>query len=325
MRYEAVLAGALLLGGCTKGLGVEARAVTTQKTGHVAAYLAVSDDGEPARGLSAEDFTVYEDERELSVTRTRQTLVDKTKVAAHHTLVLLDVSDAPDPIVKRELQDSLRFFVERVRKTQSVSVFVYDGIEGIRLLAEYSRGEKETRPFIPPIQPSKDTSRNLNGALVRAEEELTRRLERSGKALRFGNLVVFSNGPDLAGRVDGSTARIKLQNSKHRIFGVSWGEGASSVKSFSRDGYFEAFSPDVFSLAFEELAHHVEALYEQEYVLVYCSPARAGTRRLRIEARLADERGEARKGGVSSSFNADGFGGTCNPEAAPRFDVASMQ
>lgn len=319
---------ALGLAGCghSGGLGVEARAVTTQKPGHVAAYLEVSEDGKPARGLSARDFTVYENDLALSYERTQQVLLDKTRVAAHHTLVLLDISDANNPETAREIHDSLWFLLERVQKTQAVSVYVFDGGPRIRLLADF-RQKDEPRPVLPArfVVKSRDASRNLNGAIVLAHEELDRRLARSGKSLQFGTLVVFSGGPDLAGRVDRATALNKLRQSPHRILGVSFGNGEDAVRAFAKDGYFDAHSAPVVSLAFEDLAHHVEALYDREYVLAYCSPARAGTRRLRIEARVTGDRGEEKTGEFSSSFNADGFEGRCDPERAPRFDVAAAR
>jgi phosphoenolpyruvate carboxylase len=59
------------------GLGVEAKAVTTQKPGLVAAYLSVTEDDGPAVGLRAADFTVYEDGLALSHDATRQVLLER--------------------------------------------------------------------------------------------------------------------------------------------------------------------------------------------------------------------------------------------------------
>jgi hypothetical protein len=54
----------------------------------------------------------------------------------------------------------------------------------------------------------------------------------------------------------------------------------------------------------------------------YCSPARAGTRELRLEVATTDEQGKKSIGRYDTEFDASGFGPGCNPLALPHFVVA---
>jgi hypothetical protein len=275
----------------------------------------------------ADDFIISEDGVPLTPDRTRQVLHDKDSVAARHTLVLLDVSDGVDPVVQRELRDSIWLFVDRVEETQSVSVYGFDGAQRLRSIANFPRQSKPRR--LPetarvPI-PRGDRSRNLYGATLAAKEELDRRLASTGRALRLGSLVVFSAGPDLAGRKEAHEASLALGDSGYRVLGISYGDGTRAVRPLTTHGFFDAHEARGVALAFEDAAHQVVTFYEQEYVLSYCSPARAGVRHLEIEVSRAPEGQPERRGAASAEFNADGFSGECDPTLPARFDSGSLR
>jgi hypothetical protein len=61
------------------------------------------------------------------------------------------------------------------------------------------------------------------------------------------------------------------------------------------------------------------------YLVSYCSPARAGTRRLRLEVTFATTEGEEKSGSVEQEFDANGFGPGCDPKTPPRFVVNTGQ
>lgn len=322
---SGTVVGGMALGCSASGFQVQTHAIATQKPGQVAAYLAVSGD-EGARSLTAENFTLYEDGHPLAADGTRQVLLDKNRVAVHHTLVLFDLSDTTDPIVQREVRDSVWFFVDRVEETQAVSVYGYDGSAKIRLIADFPRQEKARELPLAErlVLPKGDRSRNLNGAMIEAAEVLDKRLSWSGRPLRFGTLVVFASGPDLAARASRAEVEAKLSQTTLRVIGVGYGDGSAAVRPFARDGFFEAHLGPVVSLAFEDAAHAVEARYEQEYLLAYCSPSRAGTRNLRIEASRESPDGERRAGTAHAEFNADGFTEHCDPRRMPLFDALTF-
>lgn len=330
------LAVGILALGCG-GLSVTARAVTAQKPGLVTAYLEVSDGRERASKLTSDDFSIFEDGRELSREGTKLVLREKEDAVAYHTVVLVDYGDATTPERRAELLDALDVFVPLVRATQSVSVHAFDGSERLRLLGEFSKGKRlpeEPLPFSPTVGPPverpravpaegklrpRDPSRNLNGAVVLAEKELSRRLRASGKTLSRGTLVIFSVGPDLAGRVPREEVRSLVRGSPHTVFGISFGGGSDTLGDLAKDGYVDARERSVLSLAFEDVAHRTVEVYDGDYLLSYCSPARSGERMLRIEARAKDAEGTERTGSATATFVAEGFHGACDPKARPRF------
>ncbi len=308
----------LFLGGCTSSLlTVESKGFVAQKPSNVTAYLAVTEAGQPVTDLSAEQFEIYEDGTLVPADHSGQVLLDKDAAGAHRTLVLVDYSAATDEELRGELASALAFFVERVRKTQPVLVYAFDGREELRLVADLPKQAESANPeqrFFQKLSPA-DTSRNLNGALIEGIAKLDQAYERSGSALRAGTLVVFAGGPDLAGRASDSAVRAAINATDYTILTVGIGDSAPLLKRYGRDGFVDGHSAEVVSMAFEEVGHLVEADYDRHYLLSYCSPARAGTRQLRIAVKSGE--GEASGSGQFGTFTADGFAEGCNPAAPP--------
>jgi len=312
--------------GCTAtGVHLEARAVASKRPSNVAAYLTVSEDGAPVTDLSAEDFGVFEDGEPIEVARTRQVLLDRELAIAHHTVVLVDHSAATDESVRNELAAAVSIFVERVRRTQAVTVFAYDGAAELRHVGEFPRSSDSPRQEVSALKrlrPS-DTSRNLNGAVLLAAKELDARLGQYRKPLTAGTLLVFAGGPDLARRVEESAVYEFSSRTPHTVIAVGIGEGALALRDIGKDGFFDAHTADTLSLAFEEAAHRVAGAHGGGYLFAYCSPARSGKRQLRIEVRLPAKAGDApelqRRGSAYGEFDAEGFSAGCDPSTRPDF------
>ena len=315
--FAVVLSGILV--GCTSSLmTVEPKGVHAQKPSNVTAYLAVSEQGQPVTDLTADDFEIYEDGTLVPRNLSGQVLLDKDGSGAHRTVVLVDYSAATDEEIRSELASALAFFVEQVRKTQPVAVYAFDGREKLRVVADLPKQEKASDPesrFFQKLLPA-DTSRNLNGAIIEGIEKLNEAYERSRSPLRAGTLVVFSGGPDLAGRATDAAVRAAINATDYTILTVGLGDSAPLLKRYGRDGFVDGHSAEVVSMAFEEAGHLVETDYDRHYLLSYCSPARAGTRQLRIDV----VRGES--GVVGSGhfgvIDADGFTEGCDAKAPPR-------
>jgi hypothetical protein len=67
------------------------------------------------------------------------------------------------------------------------------------------------------------------------------------------------------------------------------------------------------------VATRIEANSRKFYLLSYCSPSRAGTHRLRIEAVH-----ESKRGSLEHEFAADGFGPQCDPNKKPNFSIGKI-
>jgi hypothetical protein len=167
----------------------------------------------------------------------------------------------------------------------------------------------------------RDTSRNLNGAVLAGLGKLDAALGQSGKVVRVGTLVVFASGPDVAGRVERDKAHDAVWESPYDVLGVATGEQADAVEDLARRGLVRAQSADTLPIAFEEVASRTLEQLQKHYLVSYCSPARAGTRRLRLEVSYTNKEGEEHHGDFETEFSAKGFGPGCNPQVTPRFTL----
>ncbi len=220
-------------------------------------------------------------------------------------------------------------FVTNVRRTQDVTVYAFDGSPEIHLAGEFPRtAAGDETPALDVVSglasyASHDPSRDLRGAILSALDQLDVRLMQVKKPVRVGTLVVFTEGPDLAGRVSAEKLDDALEKTAHQVFAVGVGEdkGDFNLKSIGRAGVIRAPSADALGPTLSDAGMKVATNYDKYYLVAYCSPARAGTRALRVEVQTTDKEGNALKGSVEGEFDATGFGPGCNPKATPRFAV----
>jgi hypothetical protein len=327
MARITALIPVLLSSGCSLfgGLRVETLGSGAQRPGNVAAYVAVSDGDEPVTDLAESNFTVYENEQVVPSEQTRAVLLDRELGGAYRTLLVVDLGFAARPEARRELASAVSLFVEKVRATQAVTVFGFDGGPALKLLGEFAKGQGPSPDsFRLPSSGSSDGSRNLNGAVQRALTELDARLAQSRKPIRVGTLVIFANGPDLAGRTSEHELETALDEHHAVVLSIGIGEQAPpSVRALGRDGFFAAQSADAVAMAFEEASYRVRSEYERHYLFSYCSPSRAGERRLRLEVRFTDKKGDEHKGHAEADFDARGYGPGCDPQNLPPISSAA--
>ena len=322
MLRSASLAALLLFGGgCSlfNPLRLEPIATSVQKPSNVAVYVAVTNRGQPIDNLQADSFRIYENELLLSADDTGQRILPQEVAAYHQTLLLVDVSGESSS--REPLSRAVAGFVEGVRGTQTVSVFAFDGSGKLRSLGEFNKSAERAPVDLRALAQlgASDGSRNLNGALRSGLAELDARLARQSKPVRVGTLVVFTRGADLAGRVSQSDANQAVQDSPHEVLAVGLAEHGATLSNIGKSGVIEAQDADSLGIAFEQAASKTRSLYENHYLIAYCSPARGGTRRLKVEVRFRDEEGDDYVASFSKDFDATGFGPDCRADAPPRF------
>ncbi|MFO7178462.1 MAG: hypothetical protein DIU78_007185 [Pseudomonadota bacterium] len=310
------------------GVRVEPIAIAARKPGVVSTYLSVTEGGKPVTGLTAESFVLHEDEAPLSPAQTRQVLLDPSRIAADHVLLLADYSLATDKEVRAELASAIGIFVEKVRPRQRVTVYAFDGSKDISLVADFARAESTTHEELAVLRRMKptDTSRNLYGAVRLALEALDELLKEHDALVRRGTLVVFSGGSDLAGFSDAAAVRRAIEKHGHTVLAIGIGPDAEDIADIGVNGYVNAHSAETLSLAFEDAAHGVIAAQAARYLLAYCTPARAGRRTLRIEVVLPPEEEGAgeRRGEAVVEFDARNFGADCDPKQAVRYRTTDL-
>jgi hypothetical protein len=315
-----VLLVALFGSGCALlgGAQVESVATSAQKPSNVAMLVAVTEGGEPVTGLEPQNFKIYENQQELAGDDVKRTLLDRTQVTSERVVLLVELQGEPSSQERSRLVRAVEVFVEKLQPVVSSAVFAYDGSDALKLVGEYPRGGAGGSVAPLTTLGAPDGSRNLNGAIIDGVRQLELRLASEGRSVRLGTLVVLAKGPDLANRAAEDRMLQVLESVRFDVIAVGIGPDTPYL-GFARGGVVHAQAADTLPIALEEAAMRVVATSGKYYLVSYCSPARAGERRLKIEVAYTTKTGDERGGNVEHDFDATGFGPGCNPQTPPKF------
>ena len=318
---------------CGGGLQLTKINSDQKKPNNVWVFFTVQKGEEPIGGLAAEDFEIYEDGAKVSSFESQQVILNPEVAAVMYTLLLLDVSGSITESGQIEpLVDAAELFVERVGKTQKVAVYAFDGAKELHPIVPFTTTEQSLRGGLEGLRKykPKDPSTNLHGAVVQGLETLKRDLDRDKKPLKFGTLVVFSDGADRAARVsreEMQDAIAKPDYEHYELFAIGIGEKAeleqAQLSDIGRNGTEEGQDRAKVKDAFDRIAGRIEAHTKRFYLLSYCTPARKGEHSVRIDVNTEKV---PSKGSLEYNFKADGFGPppACNPEREPAFDLDNV-
>jgi hypothetical protein len=315
--------------GCGGGLRVTRINSAQKKPNNVWIFFTVdAGEDEPVGGLTAEDFEIYEDGELVSKFESKQIIQNPEVAAVMYTMLLVDMSGSISESGQADaLVDAAKSFSDRVGKTQKVGVYAFDGDPKIHSVVPFTEAQGSVEGGLEGLRKykAKDPSTNLHGAVVEGLKELKKELDKDKRPLKFGTLVVFSDGTDRANRVsrDEMKKAIGADEYEHyEIFAV--GVGAEIEKArldeIGRDGTELVADQTKVKDAFDKIAAKIEAHMKRFYLLSYCTPARAGQHELKITANRKDPKGS---GSLEDKFNADGFGPPpdCDPKTPPSFDL----
>ncbi len=315
------LAALALLLGSTGCLKLRLINYAVRKPSNVAAYFTVDrSNRDPVPGLTADSFRIYEDGSPVSIHESKQTILNPEVAAVHYTLLLVDMSGSVTQSGQvPALQSAVQAFTQVVEKHQKVAVYSFDGDPKIHPLMGFGSGASAAGAV--GSFKGRDPSTNLRGAVVEALGILRKELDRAPQPLKFGTLVVFTDGTDRANRVDRATMLAAVDDAtEFDIFVVGVGAeiDRGELSRIGKTGAVFDANPGQMQKAFEAVAARIEGYTKRFYLLSYCSPARKGERRLKIEAIAPDKA----KGSIETTFSADGFGPSCDPNVAPPFDTS---
>jgi hypothetical protein len=292
---------------------------SVQKPSNVAVYFTVDTrQGDPVPGLTAEQFHIYEDDKLVSPFESKQTILNPSVAAMHYTLLLVDMSGSVTQSGSLPaLEEAASRFTTRVGQYQKTAIYAFDGrpdIIPIRGFSSESGGAGALGSFS-----TRDPSTNLNGAVVKAIGVLSRELDHSPVPLRFGTLVVFTDGTDHAHRVSHDDLMSALDKVPFDVFVIGVGAeiDEGELRAIGKSGAALSKDPTAVGASFEKIAERIEGYTKRFYLLSYCSPARAGEHELRVEPFLSD----GKSGSLVYHFKADGFGPNCDPNRRPSFDL----
>jgi hypothetical protein len=207
--------------------------------------------------------------------------------------------------------------------SQRVAVYAFDGSEELHPIVGCTTGGGASAGVsrLGSFRPQ-DPSTNLHGAVLAGFAVLDEALARSRVPLHFGTVVVFTDGSDRAARVSRSDMNRAIDDSAYDVFAIGVGSeiDEGTLGDVGRNGYLLVEDSAAITEAFRQVAQRVVAMTQRYYLLSYCSPARAGTHRVSVEAVTPDASGR-----LSYDFDAAGFGPNCNPGQPPPFAVGNAR
>ena len=292
---------------------------SVRKPSNVAVYFTVdTTSGQPVANLQPTDFLIYEDAKPVSVLESKQTILQEQIAAIHYTLLLVDMSgsvvgsgDMP------ALMSAASAFSDRVGPYQKVALYTFDGSPHINPVVAFGGNVRAGVAALGRYRP-RDPSTNLNGGVVEAVKVLSREMETASQPLRFGTLVVFTDGTDRAHRVSEQEVKTTLDTAAFDTFAIGVGAEVDTreLAAIGRSGIYASHNREDIARGFDDVATRIEAASRRFYLLSYCSPSRAGEHDVEIEAVSSSKRGR-----LKHHFNASGFGPNCDPNQKPAFDV----
>src|SRR5436190_2759521 len=197
----AVLTAATVLmsaAGCA-GLKLQLVDASVRRPSNVAVYFTVdTKGGEPVAELKPEDFTIYEDKQPVSILESKQTILQPEVAAIHYTLLLVDMSGSVvDSGDMPALVQAAGSFADRVGPYQKVAVYTFDGSPHITPVVGFGGNARSGINTLATRRP-RDPSTNLNGGVIEGVRVLSQQMDHAPVPLRFGTLVVFTDGTDRA-------------------------------------------------------------------------------------------------------------------------------
>lgn len=287
----------------------------------------------PVGGLVAEDFEISEDDSIVSVFESKQTIQNPEVAAVMYTMLLVDMSGSITESGQADaLVDAAKSFADRVGKSQKVGVYAFDGSPQIHSVVPFTEAQGSVEGGLEGLRKfkPKDPSTNLHGAVVEGLRTLKKELDRDKRPLKFGTLVVFSDGADRANRITRDEMKAEMDKDEYEnyeMFAIGVGAekeiGQAKLEEIGRNGTETATDRAKVKETFDRMASRLEAHMKRFYLLSYCTPARKGTHRVTIKA--TSKRDPEGSGSVEYEFNSDGFGPPpdCDPKTPPAFDIKS--
>lgn len=300
----------------------------TTLPGKVSVFFKVTDAiGNPVAGLSAEQFTIYEQGRNdecfntISSSESSARISPKSQFFTNNTLLLLDLSNSVLSNSLEELKTASSGFINSVMPEAEdpafqMAIYWFDGEDELHLLQELSSSRETLLSAINSIQNniSNDPSTDLYGAVIKATEIAEEILQenRAGNIIGAGSIVLFTDGTDQASRYSEEEALSIVEDADRNLsfFSIGLGSEIDTDVLMSIGKTFSAFAGNEGELesVFNEISQKVTQQANSFYLFEYCTPKRDGSGRNNLAIRLLD--GD-RQGAVQTEFDATGFSGGC--------------
>ncbi|WP_430906841.1 vWA domain-containing protein [Maribacter sp. 2-571] len=296
--------------------------------GKVSIFFKVSDtEGDPVPGLTAEQFTIYEQGRNddcfntISTSESQARISPNSQIFSTNTLLVLDLSNSVLSSSLEELKSATTSFVnnvmpENANESFKMAIYWFDGEDELHLLNELTSDREALTGAIAGITTdiSNDPSTDLYGAVIKATDTASELLASSTQGGKIGaaSVVIFTDGTDQASRFTQSAAQQKVDNANPNISFFSIGLGSEIDTQVLSDlgKTFSVFAGNKEELeeTFNDISFRVSQQANSFYLFEYCSPKRDGSGENNLAIQVSTG---SRQGAVQTKFSANGFTGGC--------------
>ncbi|MEX0274196.1 MAG: VWA domain-containing protein [Flavobacteriaceae bacterium] len=300
----------------------------TTLPGKVSIFFRVSDvDGNPVPGLTAEQFTIYEQGRNdacfntISTSESFARISPNSQIFSNNALLVLDLSNSVLSSSLTELKSASISFVNNVmpqggQEGFKMAIYWFDGENELHLLNERTSDKQELISAIEGITDdiSNDPSTDLYGAVIKSTDIASKLLADSTKGDKIGaaSVIIFTDGTDQASRYTKESAQRKVNSADSNISFFTIGLGSEIDQQILTDlGKTEsvfASNKEELEQTFNQISRRVSERANSYYLFEYCTPKRdgSGDNNLAIQVKTGN-----RQGAVQTKFNANGFTGGC--------------
>ncbi|MEN8788486.1 MAG: VWA domain-containing protein [Flavobacteriaceae bacterium] len=300
----------------------------TSLPGKVSVFFKVSDTGgTPVTGLTAEQFTIYEQGRNdecfntISASESFARISPKSQIFNNTTLLVLDLSNSVLSNSLDELKSASTGFIENVMPEEAsesfrMAIYWFDGEDELHLLQDLTSSTEELIAAIDTITSdiSTDPSTDLYGAVIKSTDLAEELLEmtRENEIIGAASVVLFTDGSDQASRYSEEQALRAVSEANRNISFFSIGLGAEIDTEILMEigKTFSVFAGNEVELesVFNDISQKVSEQANSFYLFEYCSPKRDGSGENNLAIQLVD--GD-RQGAVQTTFDAKEFTGGC--------------
>ncbi len=302
----------------------------TTLPGKISILFKVSDtQGNPISGLTADQFTIYEQGRNddcfntISSSESLARISPNSQVFSNNTLLVLDLSNSVLQGSLEELKTASTSFVNNVMpevETESFKMAIYwfDGEDVLHLLNPLTSSTAELTAAIDGITSdiSNDPSTDLYGAVIKsaniAEDLIDEANSIQGSPIVAASVVLFTDGTDQASRFTEESALNAVNNANPNISFFTIGLGAEIdqevLGDIGKTSSVVASNAAELETTFNQISARVSEQANSFYLFEYCTPKRDGSGENNLVIQLTNG---ALQGAVQTKFDAEGFTGGC--------------
>lgn len=298
----------------------------TTEPGKVSVFFKVSDmDGSPVPGLTADEFTIYEQGQNddcfntISKSEANSRISPNSQIFSNNTLLVLDLSNSVLSSSLAELKTASASFIENVmpattQESFKMAIYWFDGEDVLHELNPLTAEKAELTAAIEGITVdiSNDPSTDLYGAVIKSTDIASNLLEESTKGEKIGaaSVVIFTDGTDQASRFTQEAAQKKVDTANPNISFFTIGLGTEIdtqvLTDIGKTSSVVANNKEELETTFNNISELVSRRASSFYLFEYCSPKRSGDNNLAIQVTKGGV-----QGAVQTKFNATGFTGGC--------------